>query len=191
MKSGKSDLGKLLYSNKKAESLTWGAYVILHGYGGVSTHNTSPGQIAKLLKDVQTKIGESWRLKKVCVVGCTLGAPPTNAQEQESWVKQCCDALQIPGALVGGYTVPVYVAYENHPAAEPAFGLGDGLPELRSPVNYQRKLIQIQERDSKTNAVKDIAVRMTENFRAAYKVAWRSNDGRSEPVDINRDWYHQ
>ncbi|SDG94623.1 hypothetical protein SAMN04487926_101334 [Paraburkholderia steynii] len=196
--AGQKDLAKLLHPDEGASGakLTWGAYVILHGSGGVSTQNTSPEDVANLLKGVQEKIGKKgWQLKKVCVVGCTLGAKPIDplTSQPESWVRMCCDALKVPGAMVGGYTVPVYIAYENHPASEDTFGSAS-LPSLKEKANWGHKLIQEKKPKAiNTFDVQDVAVRLTDTSRVAYKVAWRWNDEKhsSEQVDVMKEWYHQ
>ena len=119
--SKKSSDEKAAGSKKRADEkgaetrkLTWGAYVILHGGGGKATRPAStPENVAGVLKEVEKKVSpKGWKLKKVCIVGCTLGAAPLG--QSESWVKKCCDSLQVPDALVGGYTVPVYVSYKDH-----------------------------------------------------------------------------
>ncbi|WOD14430.1 hypothetical protein [Paraburkholderia kirstenboschensis] len=171
-----------------ATDLTWGAYLILHGRGGREARGkTTVDKLAKLLKEAAPN-GMGWKLKKVCIVACTLGAEPPEGTD--SYVKQFCDTLKVTDALVGGYTVQVFVGYADHPASREAFAV-PGNPKYADEKNRGHKLIAVPTDDLKRLGLKDDAQRLSdENFRANYKVAWRWNGKNSEQVDVMKDWYH-
>jgi hypothetical protein len=186
----KTDLGKIEDANKKGkkgtgDTPTWGAYIILHGADGKELRGKGPKAMADLLKEIAPK---SWKLKKVCIVACTLGSMPD--AQTDSYVRQFCHSLKVPDALVGGYTVPVYVGYENHVESRGSFG-STSFPNLSEEANRGRKLIHLKQKS--TSGVQETAERLSDSFRATYKVAWRWNDEKrsSEQVDVMKEWYHQ
>ena len=161
-------------------------YLILHGGGGRPTHGIEPKEVAEVLQQISDKAHKAWQLKKVCIVGCTLGAPSLPPAKADACAKQCCDALAHPGTLVGGYTVPVYVAFPAQPQG--------GFPLLRQEGQLGHKFIQPLRHDAEDHFdCQDAVQPLSTDNRGRYKVAWRWDADRkaSVAVDIEREWHGQ
>lgn len=176
--------------NKDDRPLTWGVYVVIHGSGGepslVDKHQAN--HIAELIKKAEPKKGK-WKLKKVCIVACTLGHIAD--KKTGSYVKRVCDALQWEGALIGGYSAQVFVGEQNHIARQPSYAYTYGTPEIAHPENRGRKFIQLPDKHPNFMSGTDGVARMTDEYRANYKVAWRWDGTQSTEVDVMTEWYHK
>jgi hypothetical protein len=186
LRTNAKGLGKLWGQESRDEApRTWGAYVLIHGSSGISSFGT-PDTLAALIAGIGAS-HKNWRLKKVCLVACTLGAAPYSiGGDAEPFVKSVCTELKVPGALIGGYTVPVFVGLPEHPAKR--------FDELRNPDNVGHKMVSPTKPDAEyPYDVEDVVVRLTDHNRATYKVAWRWDDDTRQAVqvDVMNEWYHQ
>ncbi|MBW4049278.1 MAG: hypothetical protein HIU89_15540 [Proteobacteria bacterium] len=185
----KNDAKKSEKEGNSPQPPTWGVYLVVHGSGGEPSlrKKLAPENVAALIRNAEPK--GTWRLKKVCIVGCTLGHVAD--QQTDSYVKKVCDELKWKGALVGGYTVQVFVADPSHIAITPSFAYTYGTPAMGLPENKGRKFVALPEEHPSRVKDTDGIERMTDEFRANYKVAWRWNGNASEKVDVMTEWYHQ